>query len=255
MRNLLGMLPWWLSGACIAGEIRIGRVASLLAQSRCPVCSRVLSERDALGLCPECRARLAPRTAGYCPACGLLHADPDGVPHLCATCLDVPPDWENIYFHGSYDGLLGELLRAYKFRSALGLGKLLQSLVVETFFLREYRVPDLIVPVPLHPRRLLERGYNQSRELGRRLAARLERPLTLHALERVRCTIPQVSLERKDRLRNVQGAFQAREGEVAGRRVLLLDDVMTTGTTLRECTRVLLQAGAAAVDVLVLARA
>ncbi len=234
---------------------RLQQAVAPVLQRRCIVCGKPLAFSPGLALCAQCLGRLTPREAGFCPACGLLHGQPDSLPHLCASCLDKPPAWEHMYFHGPYDSLLGELLRAYKFKAALGLGELLQTLAVETFFLREYALPDVIVPVPLHTRRLLHRGYNQSLELGRMLSRRLGRPLAPDGLRRVRATVPQVALERENRLHNVHGAFQASGRVVSSRRVLLLDDVMTTGSTLQECTRVLLLEGASAVDILVLARA
>lgn len=230
-------------------------LARICLQTRCVACAAPIAAGAELGLCPACRDELAPRLAGYCPACGLLLEDPAMVPSLCAHCLETPPLWDHMYFHGAYRGLLGDLLRAYKFRASLGMGRLLQSLAVEAFFLREYAMPDLVVPVPLHARRLLDRGFNQSLELGRLLGRRLACPLEPRGLRRVRATRPQISLERKDRLHNVRNAFATVPELVRDRRVLLVDDVMTTGTTLQECARCLREAGAYGVDVLVLARA
>ncbi len=115
-------------------------------------------------------------------------------------------------------------------------------------------VPDVVVPVPLHERRLRERGFNQSLELARGLAGRTGIGLAATALSRLRDTVPQARLERAERLLNLKGAFAADPRQVAGRRVLLVDDVSTTGATLVECTAALLAAGAATVDVAVLAR-
>jgi Predicted amidophosphoribosyltransferases len=109
--------------------------------------------------------------------------------------------------------------------------------------------------VPLHTRRLLSRGFNQSRELARLLSARRGLPIWQNALTRVRRTVPQMELARAARAENIRGAFAADERLLAGRSVLLVDDIMTTGSTLEECARAMLAAGALRVDVLVLARA
>ncbi len=114
---------------------------------------------------------------------------------------------------------------------------------------------DLIVPVPLHPARLRWRGFNQAALLGRALARRMQRPLEADTLIRIRATPSQTANDRRERYRNVRDAFAVKRPEkIAHRRVLLIDDVMTTGATVDECARTLLSAGARRVDVLALAR-
>ncbi|MBA4358032.1 MAG: hypothetical protein C0405_09950, partial [Desulfovibrio sp.] len=114
---------------------------------------------------------------------------------------------------------------------------------------------ELLVPVPLHPRRLAWRGFNQSRELARLVARRRGLPIRQEALARVRRTVPQMELDRSERAENIRGAFAARPDLLSGRTALLVDDIMTTGSTLEECARMMLASGATAVHVLVLARA
>ena len=114
---------------------------------------------------------------------------------------------------------------------------------------------DLVMPVPLHPTRLRTREFNQSLLLADRIARRLGLPLSFEHLERIRETRPQTELDRKDRARNVRRAFIVREPEgLKGRRVLLVDDVLTTGSTVNDCARALHRAGAASISVLTLAR-
>jgi ComF family protein len=114
---------------------------------------------------------------------------------------------------------------------------------------------DVLVPMPLHVGRLVERGYDQVREIARFVAAPLALPLEPRALERIRATAPQVGLEREARRRNVQGAFAAHARVVAGRRVALLDDVVTTGSTVAAAAEALREAGAVHVQVWCVARA
>lgn len=184
-----------------------------------------------------------------------MAADETAPPTLCGDCRRKPPPWGALAFYGVYGGLLRTLLTEYKFYGRLGLGRLLQALAVAAWERSgDMPAPDLLVPVPLHARRLSWRGFNQSLELARLLARRLGRPLEPGALVRLRHTEPQLTLAAGQRRDNVRGAFGADPAMVRGAGVLLVDDIMTTGGTLEECARILRRAGAARVDVLVLAR-
>jgi ComF family protein len=218
---------------------------------RCPVCRRT---QAAPGLCPACAEALGPRGGGFCPLCAEFRGLPSAPPEVCPACRAAPPPWGRLFFHAGYDGPLGRLIAAYKFERRLSLGRLLQGLLASAFDPAR-GLPDLIAPVPLTRRRLLWRGYNQSLELSRLLARRIGRPIRPKALTRVRATAPQVRLAREARQENVRGAFAADPAIVAGLHCLVVDDVTTTGATLRECALALLEAGAARVDALVLAKA
>jgi len=234
----------------------------MLAEARCPGCggAHVPPAGGRSGLCPDCLAEhLAPQGAA-CPGCGARPPAPQALPLTCGACLREPRPWRRLFAAGSYDGRLRELILAYKFEGRLDLGRQLQELLLAAFERGLADFPELggcefLAPVPLHPRRLLARGYNQSREIARLLAARRALPIRQEALARVRQTIPQMELGARERVENIRGAFAARRDIVEGRCVLLVDDIMTTGATLEECARTLAAAGAARVDVLVLARA
>lgn len=185
---------------------------------------------------------------------------PLAAPVLCLGCRSAPRPWGRLVAYGPYEGRLRELILAYKFENRLDLGRQLQEFALAAFERGLAQFPELsacdaLVPVPLHPKRLRWRGFNQSRELARLLSARRGLPMVQQGLVRVRRTTPQMELKREARAENIRGAFQARKEFVAGRSVLLVDDIMTTGSTLEECARALVAAGAARVDVLVLARA
>lgn len=187
--------------------------------------------------------------------------DPQGPATICAECRLDPPPWDRLFFHGPYSGSLRDLIIDFKFHGGLHRTRLLISLASEAYrrgtadAVRSMALPDLIVPVPLHPRRIRERGYNQSLELARGLGVALGRPVAGDALARVRHTAPQMSLDKGQRRENIRDAFAADAGQVRGRTALLVDDVYTTGATLTECARTLRRAGAAGLDALVLARA
>ena len=149
------------------------------------------------------------------------------------------------------------MIQEFKFRSRKNLAALLAPLLaaafVESWKPEEF---DFLVPVPLHPKRQRKRGFNQAVLLGRKLSRLIAVPCCEAALRRVRDTAPQVGLSDSERLRNMQSAFQCRDGSVVtGKRLLLIDDVMTTGATLASAARALVSAGAAKVSALTLARA
>lgn len=232
-----------------------------LGERRCQCCGALARPAlDELPLCPDCLRALARRRGGFCPACGELYADESQPPHRCAACLTAPGPWDRLAFWGRYAEPLTGLIHAYKYSSALHRSGLLEALAHGAFLHLPgldpgLPPPELVAPVPLHPKRLKERGFNQSLELARGLAARAGLPLAPEALSRTRHTVPQARLERAQRLTNLRGAFAADPSQVHGRRVLLVDDVSATGATLKECAVALLAAGATGVDVVILARA
>lgn len=176
---------------------------------------------------------------------------------LCGDCVQSPPPFDSAlaavdYVH-PWDGLIGD----FKFNDSLELADSMADLLVATHRQRADTLPDWLLPVPLGPDRLRERGYNQSWELARRCARRLGCRADATLLLRIKETPHQQQLPRNLRLANVRGAFAVeptRRGELTGRTVALVDDVMTTQATAAELTRVVRAAGAAAVHVWVVAR-
>jgi len=240
------------SAAHVAGRL-LARISPWWR--RCKACGAVMGD-DAGDLCPPCDLELEPRTRGYCPDCAELMADPNEPPTLCLDCRVNPKPWAGIGFYGKYQGMLGELVVAYKFSGALGYGGLLQELLWRGY---EKHRPglacDMIVPVPLHRKRLASRGFNQALELSRHLSRKTGKPLAPDALQRIRHTRAQSLLKGRQRIENVKGAFVADPDSVRGKSVLLVDDIMTTGATLDTCAGALKKAKAHEVKVLVLARA
>lgn len=209
---------------------------------------------NGLDLCRPCRAEL-PGIDPCCPRCAqpLGPGHPVGQP--CGRCQRHPPPYTRCRALLRYQGPVPMLVGGLKFRKRMDLLRLLGTLLgaeLAATLPREQR-PDAIVPVPLHPRRLRQRGYNQALELARGVARQLDLPLDPGCCARVRATPPQAELERAARLHNLHGAFAAR-GALSGRRLAILDDVVTTGSTVAELTRVLRRAGALEVEVWALAR-
>jgi ComF family protein len=183
------------------------------------------------------------RIGAACTRCGLPLPESQGP---CLGCLQRPPPWATAHSVFLFGGALAEAIRRCKYADrpelARPLGRLLGPAV---------QLVDVVAPVPLHPRRLRARGFNQAALLA--LAA--GGPVDVRALVRVRDTSPQAGLTAAERRRNLAGAFEARAERVRDRRVLVIDDVLTTGATLEAVTRALTDAGAAEVHVLTLARA
>lgn len=224
----------------------------ILLESRCPACAAPFASPDPpenAVFCPDCAGAMPPRLSSFCPVCGEIL--PRGIEGLCPGCQEQKPPWGKIYFHGIYSGLLRELILRLKFAGQLHLAGSFGAMLAARLqgCAADY---DILVPVPLHVSRLSQRGFNQAGEIARALGKAARLPLA-HALERNAATRHQVGLSRRERVRNLRGAF-CPVLEVGGKKILLLDDVMTTGATLGAAARSLTQAGAAGVDVVVLAR-
>lgn len=247
-------------GAGVAAPRRLlslfyAAIRAPFAESRCQVCTRVLFTRPAGQepfLCPDCAAALPRMEKAFCPYCGEAALWPDLPLAPCGRCLTSRPPWTVFIFHGLHQGLLRQLVIGLKFGQRLHLGALLGQLLAGHPAFAGLS-PDLVLPVPLHKERLAGRGYNQARLLATALARHLRLPLAPELLIRCKNTVPQTGAGRAFRQSNLRGAFLAR-GRVQGRHILLVDDTMTTGATLSEATRCLLQAGAARVDAAVVSR-
>ena len=204
-------------------------------------------------LCADCLARFAaPR-----PRCTRCAIDLPGATALCGDCLRRPPPFEHAVAAVDYAPPWPELVTRFKFHAGLDLAPAFAALITQAVQRAAPPSPELLLPAPLAPARLRERGYNQSWELARRVAASLGLPAEPTLLLRVRDTAHQLELPLAQRAANVRDAFAVeprRRAELAGRRVAVLDDVLTTGETAAAMARALLQAGAAQVQVWVLAR-
>jgi ComF family protein len=219
----------------------------------CPSC-RALVGGD--GLCPDCWARLAFITRPYCERLGIPFAYDPGPGILSMQAIADPPAYRRARAAVRYDEVARTLVHAFKYGDRLDLGPTLGRWMAAAG--RELTAEaDALIPVPLHWRRLWARRFNQAALLAQIVGAASGRPSITGALKRVKSTRHQVGLSASERAANVHGAFRvppAARAEVVGRRLVLVDDVLTSGATLDACARALLRAGAADVDVLVFAR-
>ena len=271
--------PWW---------VRIIRLLiAAVFPARCLVCGSFLpgrQEADAAGcgstpcgvvpadyerlmgsfLCRVCLPGFTALESPLCVCCGMMFKTREGQDHLCGDCLEAPKRFTTARGCAAYHRGFRAAIHSFKYKGHVQLARPLGALLFATF--RRYWSPfeiDRVVPVPLHDRKMRQRGFNPSyllvRDWESRAAAmdegwaglRVERDLLLRA----RPTLPQTGLNRRQRWENVRNAFALKAGAcLDGKKILLVDDVYTTGATLDECTRVLLSGGAARVDVLTLAR-
>jgi ComF family protein len=232
----------------------------------CRLCNAPLIRISRLPVCQACLDALRPLTGSFCNICGQELLSPaflDRVEPQCGLCQRLHPPFERAVAYSSYDGGLRDLIHLLKYQQVRPAAAVLGRRLAETIASLEGALPVgriLLVPVPLHPRKRAQRGFNQSELIARAALKYLNRPerfqISVRALARSRETESQIGLTRHQRRENLRGAFAVADPEqVAQRNVLLIDDVMTTGTTASECAKVLRRAGATRVWVATVARA
>lgn len=250
----MGRAPWTRWGAELYSAL-----LRFVLPSGCAVCQEPLGVGSRSVVCGACWARIRLLDAPFCPRCGrpfwgMTVAHPSS--HLCQACRMRSPQYLLARSAALYerDDPLREVVLLFKHGRKIALGAHLGRLMAERAERLVDRPVDAIVPVPLHPMRERERGFNQADVLACVLARRLRRPVLRNALLRARPTPPQAG-KLRERARNVRRAFVVRRPEeIAGRSLLVVDDVLTTGATVNECAKVLMKAGARAVLVYTLAR-
>jgi ComF family protein len=221
-----------------------------------PLCAACREPVAGEGVCPACWAKLAFIAPPWCERLGIPFVYDPGPGVLSMEAIADPPAYARARAAVRYDEVAKTLVHGLKYQDRADLVPVMGRWMARagSDLLAE---ADLIVPVPLHWRRGWSRRYNQSGALARAVSRHGARPVAFDVLRRVKPTAQQVGLSRAERARNVQGAFAvlpAQRPRVHGRRVLLIDDVLTSGATVDACARTLLRAGAGAVDVLVFAR-
>ena len=233
-----------------------------LFPSDCRLCGTPLVNISRLPVCPPCLSEIRPIADGVCAVCGERVFSPYAInagETRCGLCLRLAPPFVKAVAYGGYEGGLRELIHLLKYEqvrpAAVVLGRMLAEAAsgIESSWTQHSVV---VIPVPLHARKLRQRGFNQS-ELIAHDAIKLSGRMVLHSrvLQRQRETKSQIGLTRHQRRENLRGAFAVtRPEEIAGREILLVDDVFTTGTTVSECARVLRRAGASKVFVATVAR-
>lgn len=218
------------------------QIAHAMLPQHCLLCSAAANDQ---ALCADCHAELPWLPEARCPQCAL----PTHSGQLCGACLSHPPRFNAVTAAFAYEWPLAPLIHHYKYAGNLALARLFASALAP----RIDSAVDLIIPMPLAPLRLRERGFNQALEIARVVSHHSGIALEPAACRRVRESAPQATLPWKERAKNIRGAFVC-DMNLAGKRVAIVDDVLTTGATLNELARNLRKAGAAEVQGWMVAR-
>ncbi len=242
----------------IKTKIKISHFLDLVYPRECWGCQHSLAQSSNRFLCFFCWQQLPLRRKPICLKCGYTHG-----PHCldslwCLECLNRPFAFKEVRLVGPYKGLLRRLLICYKFEKKFALHYLLAAILAQK--IKRHPFPDKIegiVAVPLAPKRERERGYNQATYLALSLSQKLQIPYLSSVLEKKCDTVAQSTLSGQKRRENVQGVFHlvsCKKKEIKGKVLLLVDDVITTGSTAHECARILKKTGAKKVYLVVIAR-
>jgi ComF family protein len=216
---------------------------SLLFKQNCLLCAASQANND--GLCEACLKNLPYSPTTSCPQCGLCS---NGL--VCGSCLNSTPDFDATHAVFIYAFPIDAMMQGYKYGNMLHLSQTFGQLLAQKTNLVSV---DLIIPMPMHPARLNERGFNQALEIAKVITKTHKEKLDFVSAIRHKLTPPQASLPFKERVKNIKGAFQMNT-DLAGKRVAIIDDVMTTGASLNELAKTLKKAGASHVECWVIAR-
>ncbi len=230
-------------------------IISFVFPPHCLLCGACTSGSANMYFCNRCLNALPIHKGPICYTCGISFTSQEGADHLCSSCLQRSHFYGKARALGPYKDLLKKAIQDFKYRNktilAVALGRLLADAGAVVLDKAAY---EFIVPIPLHPMRVRQRGFNQSLMLARQIGKLWDIPVGAEALVRNRWTRPQTVLPLAERHRNIKGAFSCTISGLNGKNILLIDDVYTSGATVNECARILKKQGAREVDVLTLAR-
>ena len=226
---------------------------SLVFPSACESCKRLLPLKNELGVCESCQQSIRLIPSPFCPKCGRSSLEST---QNCAGCREDRFDFDRVFSAAYYEGPIKKVLCAFKFEKRRFLSKVLMK-IIQAYFL-ENNTPfswDWVVPVPMPRNRKLERGFNQSELLAKKVSKLVGAPCQNRILGSKITREPQSKLGKKERKQNVRNSFCLKKNpDLKNKKILLVDDILTTGETASQCAKILKQAGAATVDVLVAAR-
>lgn len=231
-------------------------ISSVVFPPQCPGCSDIPDSAEEIFFCAKCQEKIHFIQGAVCPVCGTNFPDSPAESHICGDCADQRPYFSSARAVFSFETVILDAIHRFKYKRDFFIGETLASSMADFPF------PDmvfsqysLILPVPLHIKRLRERGFNQSLILARAIGKKRKIPVDFSLLKRHKFTETQTGMHKNERKLNIKDAFEVTDTKkVAGQNVILVDDVYTTGATVNECAKMLLKAKADRVAVLTLAR-
>lgn len=220
----------------------LGSIFDMLFPPVCPLCEKAIVSEY---LCPGCLGGFTALkiSSPLCTRCGAPFALKSAKDHLCGRCRKNEPPYVQARSVFAYDGAVLDAIHSLKYRYNVAIAPALGRLIASSWLAPDEKI-DIVVPVPLHPDRLGKRGFNQSLLIARPLARALEAKIDYAGLKKIRSTKDQIGLDEKERGENMKGAFAAEPHLFDGKTVLLVDDVYTTGATIRACAGALARQGA-----------
>ena len=249
MKQLLN--NWLKNSHLLNFRLGTGILKQAIFKQNCVLCASCIESNIANNhaVCKPCLNDLPWHPKTSCPQCGLASSG-----MVCGSCLNSPPDFDATISVFLYAYPIDAMMQRYKYGSLLNLGDAFGELLAEKIHIENI---DLIIPMPMHPQRLKERGFNQALEiakiLDKLLCKNYKGKLDYKSVARQTLTPPQASLPLKDRVKNIKGAFKV-HADLSGKRIAIVDDVMTTGASLNELAKTLKKAGAGHVECWVIAR-
>ncbi len=231
-------------------------VSNIIFPPQCLACAEMINQPAKQVFCCACQDKIHFITDDFCPICGIPFLSSPAGSHICGNCLENDPYYIQARAVAGFETVIMGAIHKFKYSRSISTGNALG------LFMAGFSFPDfdfsgysLFIPVPLHIKRLRERGFNQSLLLAKEMGKKHNLPVNFSLLKRCKSTLTQTGLNKAEREKNVKGAFViADRKKVAGENIILIDDVYTTGATLNECAKVLLEAGAQKVAVLTLSR-
>jgi len=226
----------------------INKFLNTLFPEPCPVCSGRATDHLTAPICTECWQNIVPCSLPTCQRCGKPLMSEFSL--TCGNCLNSEPAFKYAKSFGIYDGVLRKAINLFKYYGVKRLSKPLSDIIMKM----ELPRVEVLIPVPLFKTRLKQREFNQSALIARQLSKYLNLDLLINCLVKVKDTTPQVGLTSRERFKNIKNAFKvSRKNLIKDKDIMLIDDVVTTGSTIRECSKVLKNAGAADIHVISLA--
>lgn len=231
-------------------------VGDIIFPPQCISCAEIIDQHQSDMFCQSCREKIHFINGSFCPICGIPFRESPAGNHICGNCLENRPHYTLARAVADFDTVIMDTIHKFKYGHNISIGNSLGS------FMADFTFPDfnfseysLLIPLPLHIRRLRERGFNQSLLLAKKIGQKHKLSVNFSLLKRHKFTLTQTGLHKAQREQNIRNAFTTVcDHKVSGTNIILIDDVYTTGATINECAKVLVQAGAEKVAVLTLAR-